>query len=82
MGAGLGSTIEVVGVLEPLALPRAVEAERENERLAKAAVAPVTTTVVPVEGRPVAHPSAAYTTRPAYAPTGTKRGWFDFEPRR
>ncbi len=72
---------------------RAVEAERENARLVKAAevapvarVAPVATTAAPVESRtvvaPVAHPSASYAARPAYVPDGTKRGWFDFEQRR
>ena len=70
---------------------RAVEAERENARLVKtvpvvAPVAPVTTTAVPVQGRPViapvAHPSALSSARPAYRADGTKRGWFDFDQRR
>jgi hypothetical protein len=67
---------------------RAVEAERENARLVKAVpiAAPVTTTAVPVQGRPVvapvAHPSAMSSARPAYRADGTKRGWFDFDQRR
>jgi hypothetical protein len=67
---------------------RAVEAERENARLVKAVpvAAPVTTTAVPVQGRPVvapvAHSSAMSSARPAYRADGTKRGWFDFDQRR
>ena len=74
---------------------RAVEAERENARLVKAAeaarvAAPVVERRV-VDDRsvaaPVAHPSAASAARPAYArpaynADGTKRGWFDFDQRR
>ncbi|MCP8892580.1 hypothetical protein [Sphingomonas faeni] len=68
---------------------RAVEAERENARLVKAAeAAPVAAPVV--EQRPVvdaARSGALSSARPAYArpaynADGTKRGWFDFEPRR
>jgi hypothetical protein len=48
--------------------------------------APVTTTAVPVQGRPVvapvAHSSAMSSARPAYRADGTKRGWFDFDQRR
>jgi len=63
---------------------RADEAEHENARLVKTAAAapvvrPVSTTAVPVEGRPVvAHSSALSSARPAYAGDGAKRGWFDF----
>ncbi len=69
---------------------RAVEAERENERLVKATpvapVAPVTTTRAPVEDRsvfvsPTTRPVAASSARPAYNNDGTKRGWFDFDRR-
>ncbi len=74
---------------------RAVEAERENARLVKAAeaarvAAPVVERRV-VEDRPVppavAHPSARSAAQPAYArpaynADGTKRGWFDFDQRR
>ncbi|SFO09744.1 hypothetical protein [Sphingomonas sp. OK281] len=68
---------------------RAVEAERENARLVKAAEAARVAPAV-VERAPVvdtsrtgalsaARPGYA---RPAYNADGTKRGWFDFEPRR
>ncbi len=74
---------------------RAVEAERENARLVKELeAARVATPVVeqrPVVGRdPVVDTSRsgalssarpAYA-RPAYNADGSKRGWFDFEPRR
>jgi len=74
---------------------RAVEAERENARLVKAAeaarVAPAVVERQPVvERAPVvdtsrtgalssARPGYA---RPAYNADGTKRGWFDFDQRR
>ena len=74
---------------------RAVEAERENGRLVKAAeaarVAPAIVERQPVlERAPVvdtsrtgalssARPGYA---RPAYNADGTKRGWFDFDQRR
>ena len=66
---------------------RAVEAERENARLVKEAPVAVTTTAVPAEGHPlvaapVTRSSRSYASRPAYAPDGTKRGWFDFDQRR
>ena len=73
---------------------RAIEAERENARLVKAAAVtpvapvapvaqPISTTAVPVEGRPVVTPTRAFSSaRPAYAADGTKRGWFDFNQRR
>ena len=74
---------------------RAVEAERENARLVKAAeaarVAPAVVERQPVvERAPIvdtsrtgalssARPGYA---RPAYNADGTKRGWFDFDQRR
>ena len=68
---------------------RAVEAERENARLVKDVEAARVAAPV-VERQPVVDTSRsealssarpAYA-RPAYNADGTKRGWFDFEPRR
>ncbi|RMB28566.1 hypothetical protein C8J47_2790 [Sphingomonas sp. PP-F2F-G114-C0414] len=74
---------------------RAVEAERENARLVKdveaVRVAAPVVERAPVVGRdPVVDTSRSGAlssarpgyARPAYNADGTKRGWFDFEPRR
>ena len=68
---------------------RAVEAERENARLVKDVEAARVAAPV-VERAPVVDTSRSGAlssarpgyARPAYNADGTKRGWFDFEPRR